>query len=527
MDLPFAVVKFPPGEDEDTYFEVCLTSWIVGSLNDDMEGETYWPPDTASVSNLIKMQHKPDTNWKKFRIIVMRFYETYAQARSAVSKFVVDSNYETDQEATRGRGKRVRYRPLFLVSSDSEEEVVVRKRVKSIPSPPPVANKAAKPRNSAQGGKKVVKGRPESAKDVKRKEALELMQRIRAAKEAPAAKMGSNSSSKLNSPWKVTDTPQKNESPKDLSALDSPDPLDVVEVQMGTPTSVSPKTPVVTPSSNNVTPAETELTRLKSFYYTPPHKKWEEADKATTSSDPSCRVLFESEDNEVSVLSDKSASTGQHSKAVATTSASGRQPSKAVTGNTTRPTASVSKGAKNSGNSVSKAEVLQARNAVTLSEISSKLDIVMMNLARISRQIAPGDKRMMTIPKNMPKIPLETVEDLKRFEDFLKQKDLHLATAVDYMGNCIRSNVPDPERKSAAAVLTKLMTNSLASKFNLDGRGRGTSNKMSFRKLHLYKVFQGTLQTAFPDSDLSIADDSLQKWLKDAKWRKPTPASGA
>ena len=33
------------------------------------------------------------------------------------------------------------------------------------------------------------------------------------------------------------------------------------------------------------------------------------------------------------------------------------------------------------------------------------------------------------------------------------------------------------------------------------------------------KLFAGTLQTAFRDSDLSTANNALQKWLKDAKRR--------
>ncbi|KAK3911415.1 hypothetical protein KUF71_004417 [Frankliniella fusca] len=44
--------------------------------------------------------------------------------------------------------------------------------------------------------------------------------------------------------------------------------------------------------------------------------------------------------------------------------------------------------------------------------------------------------------------------------------------------------------------------------------------KIGFRSLNIYKVFQGTLQGAFPKSDLKVADDALYKWLKDAKWRK-------
>lgn len=43
--------------------------------------------------------------------------------------------------------------------------------------------------------------------------------------------------------------------------------------------------------------------------------------------------------------------------------------------------------------------------------------------------------------------------------------------------------------------------------------------------LSLILFFSGALQTAFPDSDLHIAEDALQKWLKDAKWRKQMPQS--
>lgn len=35
----------------------------------------------------------------------------------------------------------------------------------------------------------------------------------------------------------------------------------------------------------------------------------------------------------------------------------------------------------------------------------------------------------------------------------------------------------------------------------------------------------GTLQIAFPDSDLTEADAALAGWLKDAKWRKQCDGS--
>lgn len=129
----------------------------------------------------------------------------------------------------------------------------------------------------------------------------------------------------------------------------------------------------------------------------------------------------------------------------------------------------------------------------------------------------------------------------------------------DYLSNFIRTQVPDPERKSAQAILSKLFYNNLAQLINLDGG----NNKIAFRGLLLFKVFEGALQSfkffkfllyyicltvlelcvigctppdfkslfsatlllAFPTSDLSIAKDALQSWLKDAKRRKQMPDS--
>ncbi|KAK3918556.1 Eotaxin [Frankliniella fusca] len=84
------------------------------------------------------------------------------------------------------------------------------------------------------------------------------------------------------------------------------------------------------------------------------------------------------------------------------------------------------------------------------------------------------------------------------------------------MSSYVRTNVVDPERKSANRILPQLLTNSLATKMNLEGGNK----KIAFRSLKLYKVFQGTLQAAFKDSDLEIAEDALKRWLKDAKYRK-------
>lgn len=57
----------------------------------------------------------------------------------------------------------------------------------------------------------------------------------------------------------------------------------------------------------------------------------------------------------------------------------------------------------------------------------------------------------------------------------------------DYLSNFVRTQVPDPERKSAQAILAKLLYNNLAQLMNLDGGNR----KIAFRALLIFKVFEG------------------------------------
>lgn len=55
------------------------------------------------------------------------------------------------------------------------------------------------------------------------------------------------------------------------------------------------------------------------------------------------------------------------------------------------------------------------------------------------------------------------------------------------MSSHIKLNVKNPERKSATNMLTKILSNTLASEINCDG-GHG---KIAFKSLKLYDLFQG------------------------------------
>lgn len=53
----------------------------------------------------------------------------------------------------------------------------------------------------------------------------------------------------------------------------------------------------------------------------------------------------------------------------------------------------------------------------------------------------------------------------------------------------MRTNVVDPERKSATNLLSHILYNDLAKMMNLEGG----NNKIGFRSLHLYVAFEGKI----------------------------------
>lgn len=73
--LQFVVLRFfRTLEDDSEYFEVGLAKWLIGTLDDNMVGETKWPPKKTSATNLIKTEAPCDPTWPTFSVQVMRFY---------------------------------------------------------------------------------------------------------------------------------------------------------------------------------------------------------------------------------------------------------------------------------------------------------------------------------------------------------------------------------------------------------------------------------------------------------------------
>jgi hypothetical protein len=66
-----------------------------------------------------------------------------------------------------------------------------------------------------------------------------------------------------------------------------------------------------------------------------------------------------------------------------------------------------------------------------LYNISSKIDVIMMNLANLNRSLLP-DQAIISRPPNLPPLPLNDIKTLEEFEKFIS-KDVNLSAAVNIL----------------------------------------------------------------------------------------------
>lgn len=59
------------------------------------------------------------------------------------------------------------------------------------------------------------------------------------------------------------------------------------------------------------------------------------------------------------------------------------------------------------------------RNETAVKEVSKKSDLLIINATKVLKSLVPGEKRV-SLPEDMPKLPLETKKELNVFEKFLK-----------------------------------------------------------------------------------------------------------
>lgn len=76
----------------------------------------------------------------------------------------------------------------------------------------------------------------------------------------------------------------------------------------------------------------------------------------------------------------------------------------------------------------SKPSAVQLVKAELLQEVSSKVDIILINQERILRKLFPGEQAVIR-PKNLPQLPLQTHEAFNAFQKFL-QNDINFNATV-------------------------------------------------------------------------------------------------
>lgn len=72
-------------------------------------------------------------------------------------------------------------------------------------------------------------------------------------------------------------------------------------------------------------------------------------------------------------------------------------------------------------------EAFQKKIYMFNQEISSKIDMVIMNQCRLNRFLLPQEKRIVR-PSDLPALPLRTEEELNKFEKYLSKDDNATAT---------------------------------------------------------------------------------------------------
>lgn len=109
------------------------------------------------------------------------------------------------------------------------------------------------------------------------------------------------------------------------------------------------------------------------------------------------------------------------------------------------------------------------------------------------------------LPLDIPDLPLDDLEQLESFEDYLNGKE-NFRNIVKYLysvgGDDISSNVRN--------ILKTLMTNKLAEKFNWKGKGE----KEAFGERKTQKVLFAAVKAGFGEATMATVKHAVQEWLK-------------
>lgn len=73
--LQFIVVKFLRQDDQDdTLYEVALSSWLVEGPDEQMKGVLKWPQSDSEAGKLVRRQAAPRSDWRELDVIIKKYY---------------------------------------------------------------------------------------------------------------------------------------------------------------------------------------------------------------------------------------------------------------------------------------------------------------------------------------------------------------------------------------------------------------------------------------------------------------------
>ncbi|XP_071567209.1 uncharacterized protein [Temnothorax nylanderi] len=148
-----------------------------------------------------------------------------------------------------------------------------------------------------------------------------------------------------------------------------------------------------------------------------------------------------------------------------------------------------------------------------LRDVSSKLDIVLMNQRRIINKIFPGEA-IVERPENCPPPSIARWKSFEAFNEFLKIK-IAFSQFVSYLNGHI---LDDSDQWNAATCLMSIILhNELARQVSWKGT-RGV--KISFYGTRIKEALFCAIMSRFKDQSLKNAEESMKRWLNTSGQRK-------
>ncbi|KAK3928713.1 Diacylglycerol kinase gamma [Frankliniella fusca] len=148
-----------------------------------------------------------------------------------------------------------------------------------------------------------------------------------------------------------------------------------------------------------------------------------------------------------------------------------------------------------------------------LSELSSKVDVVLLNQARLFALLAP-EEDFVERPPNLPHTPLKNLDAYHEFEEFLSEP-----VNADALVSHLKISVMNlsSEKEATAAMLKSIITNNLSRALSWGG-GAG---KEKFKQSKIMNVMSRVILKLFPKSKLEEAKGKVKRWLETSNQRKP------